>query len=37
MGLDAALLALSETADRLSRDRRVLPPPGTKACAEGRR
>jgi hypothetical protein len=31
------LLALSETADRLSRDRRVFPPPGTKAFAEGRR
>jgi hypothetical protein len=31
------LLALSETADRLSRERRVFPPPGTKAFAESRR
>lgn len=31
------LLALSETADRLSRDRRIFPPPGTKALADGRR
>ena len=31
------LLALSETADRLSRDRRIFPPPGAPAAAERRR
>jgi len=35
--LKRELLALSETADRLSRDRRIFPPPGTKAFSEGRR
>jgi phosphoglycerol transferase MdoB-like AlkP superfamily enzyme len=35
--LKRELLALSETADRLSRDRRIFPPPGAKAAAEGRR
>lgn len=31
------LLALSETADRLDRDRRVFPPPGARAVAPPRR
>jgi phosphoglycerol transferase MdoB-like AlkP superfamily enzyme len=31
------LLALSETAHRLGRDRRIFPLPGTKAFSEGRR
>jgi len=31
------LLALSETADRLSRDRRIFPPPGATVAAESRR
>jgi phosphoglycerol transferase MdoB-like AlkP superfamily enzyme len=35
--LKRELLALSETADRLSRDRRIFPPPGAKAFSEGRR
>ena len=35
--LERELLALSETADRLSRDRRIFPPPGATAAAESRR
>ena len=35
--LKRELLALSETADRLSRDRRIFPPPGAPAAAESRR
>jgi hypothetical protein len=35
--LKRELLALSETADRLSRDRRIFPPPGATAFSEGRR
>jgi phosphoglycerol transferase MdoB-like AlkP superfamily enzyme len=35
--LKRELLALSETADRLGGDRRIFPPPGAPAAAEGRR
>jgi phosphoglycerol transferase MdoB-like AlkP superfamily enzyme len=35
--LKRELLALSETADRLSRDRRIFPPPGATAAAGSRR
>jgi len=35
--LKRELLALSETADRLGRHRRIFPPPGARAAVEGRR